>query len=69
MVDRVEYHVEQATVAVQKGRVEMKLAQTYQSKARKVGVDPSSSIYITFSLPIFKQCHLSQLCTITSFTS
>lgn len=44
MVDRVEYHVEQATVAVQKGRVEMKLAQTYQSKARKVGVDPSSSI-------------------------
>lgn len=40
MVDRVEYHVSQATTAVQSGRIEMKLAETYQSKARKVGFTP-----------------------------
>lgn len=35
MVDRIEYHVSQTTTAVQAAREKTKLAQEYQSKARK----------------------------------
>lgn len=37
LVDRVEYHVGKAEVDVGEARVELKKAEGYQRKARKVG--------------------------------
>lgn len=45
LVDSVEHHVESSTNYIQQGHLELKQAEIYQSKARKVQLKLKLAIY------------------------
>lgn len=46
LVDNVEHHVESSTDYIKQGHLELKQAEMYQSKARKVLSDPGFKLKI-----------------------